>query len=195
MCRLQRSAVWDEGLRGAADSALQLSNTVQTTFEDIYARKLWGGDGDGSGSGSRISATGGARQILELVVLKYGLTSITDSPCGAMRWMPLALRRIGASVPCLRYTGVDVVRTVVAAARDKVAGVLPPGQASFLVRTRALPNVCPMRLIRETVTRNNTFVVFAQVWDLSAAPLPPAAAHELVLCRDALQVRQYAPCC
>jgi hypothetical protein len=132
---------------------------VQSTFEDIYSLKLWGGDGDGSGSGSRISVTGATRLIVELVVLKYGLTSITDAPCGAMRWMPLALRRISATVPCLRYTGVDVVRDVIAGADVKVAGALPPGQASFLV------------------------------WDIAAAPLPLSAAHELVLCRDALQVR------
>jgi hypothetical protein len=88
---------------------------VQATFERVYRERKWGDDGGGSGAGSTVSVTRYARLILELVVHKYALHSIVDAPCGAMVWMPVLLAKLRASVPCLRYTGVDIVRPVIAA--------------------------------------------------------------------------------
>ena len=130
---------------------------IQDTFEKIYKKKVWGDLGGGSGSGSTLFATATTRILLEFVIHKYGITSITDAPCGSMLWMSQAISRIAEQVPCLRYTGVDVARSIVATAAEIHGSILPEGQMSFLV------------------------------WDLSAAPLPADATHELVVCRDALQ--------
>lgn len=136
--------------------AVGAGSGVQRIFEKVYKRKAWGDLGGGSGRGSTLRATATTRILLEFVVLKYGISSITDAPCGSMHWIHEALVRIAQSVPCLQYTGVDVARPIVATAAESYGDVLP-GRMSFLV------------------------------WDLTLAPLPAAATHELVVCRDALQ--------
>ena len=70
--------------------------------------------------------------LLEFVVLKYNIHSITDAPCGSMHWMSKALARISESEPCLSYTGVDVARFIVSTAAEKHGNILP-GRMTFLV--------------------------------------------------------------
>jgi hypothetical protein len=91
---------------------------LQEAFENIYSNKRWGYEGGGSGVGSSLHATATVRIILELVVQRYGITYLTDAPCGAMHWIPVALLRISAHTPCFRYLGVDVARPVLTGALD-----------------------------------------------------------------------------
>jgi hypothetical protein len=98
----------------SVDFVAPANTIVQKTFEDIYGQKSWGYEGGGSGVGSSLHATATVRLILELVIQRYGITSLTDAPCGSMHWIPLALTRIARHAPCFTYLGVDVVRPVVA---------------------------------------------------------------------------------
>lgn len=107
----------------ASSRASPASSATQAEFEAIYRTSEWGSDGGGSGAGSTRSATRYARQVIELVVFKYGLRSIADAPCGAMVWMPLVLERLAPRVPCFRYTGLDLVRPVVDANVRRFAGL------------------------------------------------------------------------
>jgi hypothetical protein len=50
---------------------------------------------------------------------------MVDAPCGAMVWMPLVLEKLAARIgPCFRYTGLDVVRPVIAT-NEKTFATLP----------------------------------------------------------------------
>ena len=84
----------------AAD--VSVNEDFQKGFEAIYSEKSWGEDGGGSGAGSSPVATSNTRGILRTVVNKYELHSLVDAPCGAMAWMPLALRDIKEDLPGFR---------------------------------------------------------------------------------------------
>jgi hypothetical protein len=95
---------------------LATGGDLQNTFEVIYHNREWGRAGGGSGTGSSLRATETARLVVEIVILRYGIASMIDAPCGAMKWMPLALRHISERVPCFSYLGVDVARPAIEAA-------------------------------------------------------------------------------
>lgn len=101
---------------------LKINNTTKVAvpdnklaFDNIYAKKVWGDAGGGSGVGSDIIKAATTGYILELVLIKYALTSLLDSPCGGVThsWMRVAITRIRSHIPCFHYHGVDVVDTVI----------------------------------------------------------------------------------
>ena len=80
---------------------------VSHAFTDIYEKSLWGQSGGGSGGGSDTAYAKMTGYLLELVMLRYGLDSMLDAPCGGVydSWMAVATSRIRKSIPCFRYHG------------------------------------------------------------------------------------------
>jgi hypothetical protein len=80
------------------------------------------------------------RVVIELVVLRYGIASMMDAPCGAATWIPVVLKNIAERLPCFDYVGADVARPVIAAASAFFRSELP--RASFVTwdfATESLP--------------------------------------------------------
>jgi len=98
-------------------------NPVQDSFEKIYANFKWGRNGGGSGDGSEPSSTISTRVIVELVIYKYRITSLLDAPCGAIVWTRLLLAKIFEKIPCFKYYGVDVVRSVISKLTEEFSPV------------------------------------------------------------------------
>ena len=98
---------------------------AERAFSRVYAERLWGNAGKGAGPGSTPEATQALSALLAHVVLKHNISSLLDVPCGAMAWQPRVLSVIkrlrsidGLSPaprnkPRFRYTGVDVVPSIV----------------------------------------------------------------------------------
>jgi len=73
------------------------------------AKKEWGQASGGSGDGSTLDYTANVRRHLLDVLSRYNVTSMLDSSCGSMIWMPLALRQHQQEQPGFRFMGTDVV--------------------------------------------------------------------------------------
>ena len=93
-----------EKLFGAGDK------DSRAVFESVYRDKLWGGDGDDpfSGPGSDDAATADFVRVVRETMAAHGLKSVVDIGCGDFR----VGRQIAA--PGINYTGVDVVRPLIA---------------------------------------------------------------------------------
>ena len=74
----------------------------------MHPCQVWGSDGAGSGVGSTLHATTWAAAALLEVLQMKGVKSMVDAPCGAMEWMPAALRAYGRLRPEFRQ-GMDSV--------------------------------------------------------------------------------------
>ncbi len=102
-------------------------------FSRVYDERLWGSAESASGPGSeRASPTvRHAIATLEGVLRQQAITSIADIPCGDFNWMPELL----SAHPDLRYTGYDVVPTLIEDNRKRHPGV----DFRLLDITRAAP--------------------------------------------------------
>ena len=61
------------------------------------------------------------RLIVELLITRYKVNALIDSPCGGMLWMPTVIDRVHHFIPKFRYLGVDVVPSVIAKHKAKFA--------------------------------------------------------------------------
>jgi hypothetical protein len=71
--------------------------------------KEWGPGGGGSGDGSDQAYTANVRQQILNIIRRYNISSMLDSSCGSMHWMPLVLEEAEKSQPGFRFVGTDVV--------------------------------------------------------------------------------------
>lgn len=81
-----------------------------TVFSAIYADKVWtvGTSNESlSGDGSTMQATVATRATLTRIIQAHGVRSFLDAPCGDFNWM----RHL--PMPGVRYTGADIVQSVV----------------------------------------------------------------------------------
>lgn len=62
-----------------------------------------------------------------------------DAPCGAVVWTTLLLEDLMADIPCFRYTGVDVVASVVERDRVSLRHLAPRAQFHVSDVSRAIP--------------------------------------------------------
>ncbi len=90
-------------------------------FSKVYDERLWGSPESASGPGSeRASPTvRHAISVLDAVLRQRAIASIADIPCGDFNWMPELL----SAHPGLRYTGYDVVPTLIEDNRNRHPGV------------------------------------------------------------------------
>lgn len=65
-------------------------------FSRVYRDKAWGVEGGGSGPESNLQQTATVRAALVSLLTRYNITSMLDSSCGGMTWMPLVLNNITA---------------------------------------------------------------------------------------------------
>lgn len=102
------------------------NSTVNTeAFTHIYDSNVWGKEGGGSGGGSDADYARVAGYVLELILLKHGLVSLLDAPCGGVSdsWTKRALADVKKTIPCFRYHGTDVVHSVIDRNKAVFAGV------------------------------------------------------------------------
>lgn len=85
------------------------TSMFRDAFSDVYATKFWGELGGGSGTGSSLNFTANLRAALPGLIKKYGITSMLDSSCGSMHWMPTVLEEVRKQQPQFKFMGTDVV--------------------------------------------------------------------------------------
>lgn len=76
---------------------------MTTAFHRIYQRNFWGDAESASGDGSALARTATIRRELPGALVRLGVRSMLDAPCGDLNWVrhtPLALDR---------YVGMDIV--------------------------------------------------------------------------------------
>eukprot|EP00775_Hariotina_reticulata_P009451 gene9451-9617_t len=99
---------------GKAQSAAFLATTVhRDAFNRIYHHKVWGSEGGGSGLGSTLNYTMNIRQQLPKLIAKYNISSMLDSSCGSMHWMPMVVQEATQARPDFKFMGSDVVCSLV----------------------------------------------------------------------------------
>eukprot|EP00775_Hariotina_reticulata_P009452 gene9452-9618_t len=105
---------------GKAQSAAFLStNVYRDAFSNIYEKRLWKADGGGSGWGSNWKTTKNIRRQLPALIAKYNISSMLDSSCGSMHWMPKVVQTITEARPDFKYMGTDVVCGLIEKHKDK----------------------------------------------------------------------------
>ena len=77
-------------------------------FGEIFRQNIWGSPETASGVGSTLDATEAIRAGLVDICREFNVRSLLDAPCGDYGWMS-SLR-----LPLESYTGVDIVRELVA---------------------------------------------------------------------------------
>jgi hypothetical protein len=77
-------------------------------FVSLSTEKHWTSAGGGSGPGSSLNFTANVRRILLDVMDRYNVTSLLDSSCGSMHWMPLVLEEQEKKIKDFRFMGTDV---------------------------------------------------------------------------------------
>ena len=70
---------------------------------------MWGAGGGGSGDGSTLDYTATVRGLVSDVLTRYNVSSMLDSSCGSMHWMPLVLGEREKARADFRFMGTDVV--------------------------------------------------------------------------------------
>ncbi|MGY4514079.1 class I SAM-dependent methyltransferase [Bradyrhizobium sp. USDA 3650] len=100
--------------RFAADRDNFAGLDLAARFERIEKTNLWGAATSVSGLGSEDPATAAVRKALPLLLQRLGARSLLDAPCGDAGW-------IGRMKLHLDYTGIDVVPSLIAANRQRVA--------------------------------------------------------------------------
>lgn len=108
-------------------------------FTRIYESNGWKGKESRSGPSSSLARTQNLRVELRHLLEQKKIISILDAPCGDFHWMSEVM-------PCdgVKYVGVDIVASAIAANREKfsgpfvdfqvcdlVSGPLPKGQLVF----------------------------------------------------------------
>lgn len=94
-------------------AAFQSSTLHRDAFNHIYQHKLWSNEGGGSGHGSSLTSTAILRNALPDIIKRYKITSMLDSSCGSMHWMPLVLQDVEKVQPGFKFMGTDVVCSLI----------------------------------------------------------------------------------
>ena len=81
---------------------------IKHIFDDIYSKRKWSREGNGSGSGSSIKNTMNLRMILTNFILKNGITTVVDAPCGSCLWTAEWLNDLKRRNVKITYYGSDI---------------------------------------------------------------------------------------
>jgi len=95
------------------------SKSLQYIFEDIYKQGRWGKSEDGrfnSGSGSTQQAVEPYSKLIREYILRHGIKKVVDLGCGDFRAGKGIIQDMD-----IDYTGVDVVRPLIAELNDTYA--------------------------------------------------------------------------
>jgi len=83
------------------------TRTTETIFSEVFQGNLWGDEESRSGPGSNLMETRTIRRDLPRLLVKYGIRSILDIPCGDFNWMK-EVDLVG-----VKYTGGDIVQGLI----------------------------------------------------------------------------------
>ncbi len=92
---------------------VHLRNDTEAQFTTIYRYGTWcirGARIPRSGPHATVDTTVKVRKTLANIITQYRIQTLLDAACGDMTWMPLVLKQY----PELKYTGIDVVKELVA---------------------------------------------------------------------------------
>lgn len=87
-----------------------ISSKLHSVFEEIAKNNSWGDRESVSGSGSTFNATIKIRNEIPKLLMKYGIRSILDLPCGDINWIKFLFPFIESDN--IRYTGADIATSV-----------------------------------------------------------------------------------
>lgn len=107
------SLVLFDGTGVPVEAAFLSTSIHRDAFTAIYDKQVWGPHGGGSGQGSSLERTEKIRATLLDVITRYNITSLLDSSCGSMLWMPLVLKEAQTKNPEFRFKGTDVVCSLI----------------------------------------------------------------------------------
>jgi len=90
-------------------------------FSGIYQHRFWAVNGRFplSGSGSSLEASQATRKTLKSVIRAFSISSIFDSSCGDMTWMPKLLQDIALEGRRVHYVGNDIVAELIVENRSR----------------------------------------------------------------------------
>jgi SAM-dependent methyltransferase len=80
---------------------------IKEVFHAIYTQNHWAGQESVSGPGSSTVKTFSIRESIPQLILKYGISSVLDIPCGDFNWMNQV------DLQDLNYIGMDIVNELV----------------------------------------------------------------------------------
>ena len=106
-------------------------SAVQSVFETIYSRAIWGG---GSGAGSNPGRTCLYAALVQYLMDRHGVRSVVDIGCGDWRFSHLL------DFGDRDYLGIDIVPGVVAANREKYGTAKIRFERGDATRIDALPH-------------------------------------------------------
>lgn len=101
--------------------ALSSTTVFRDAFQRVYDTKAWGLAGGGSGTGSDPNKTRVVQEALPEIIARYNITSMLDSSCGSMVWMPQVLENVTSKQPNFKFMGVDVVCSLIEQHKEKFA--------------------------------------------------------------------------
>ena len=81
---------------------------IKHIFDDIYSKRKWSREGNGSGSGSSVKNTKNLRIILTKFILRNGIKTIVDAPCGSCLWTTQWLNDLKRRNIKISYYGFDI---------------------------------------------------------------------------------------
>jgi len=83
-------------------------------FSEIYAKNLWGSRESVSGPGSTLARTAAFRNTLAALLTELNARRLLDAPCGDFNWMKELTLELARRAQLESYTGVDIVRDLIA---------------------------------------------------------------------------------
>ena len=83
------------------------SKTNKDIFDEYYYKNSWGCKESFSGPGSTKSSTTFVRKVIEEILIKYNIKSLSDIPCGDFNWMK------SVDFHTASYTGYDIVSDII----------------------------------------------------------------------------------
>mmetsp|Transcript_29328 Transcript_29328/g.41838 ORF Transcript_29328/g.41838 Transcript_29328/m.41838 type:complete len:361 (+) Transcript_29328:9-1091(+) len=152
----------------------------KAVFANIYNSQVWTPAGGGSGVGSDEGFAVSAIHILQLVILRYGVTRMLDAPCGGVHssWMNTTLKKVKETIPCFLYMGVDVVSSVISKNRESF------NQHSNWVHFSEMDlSIFEQKSISNVLNHRNKSNEISSL---------PKGFFQMILSRDALQHLSYA---
>lgn len=90
--------------------------TKEQIFSEYYEKNYWGNKESRSGEGSSLAYTENIRKALPLLVEKYNINTILDTPCGDFNWF----KNIEFKRP-IQYIGGDIVQSLITDLNTKYA--------------------------------------------------------------------------
>src|ERR1035441_5092661 len=128
-------------------------------FTTIYETNYWADDESRSGGGSNLYATEKIRKAIPGLVLKYGVRSVLDIPCGDFFWFK------EMSLDLDSYIGGDIVAPLIASVAEKYTS--PTRSFRVMDLTKDVLPDCDLILVRDCFIHLSFESIFAALRNIT----------------------------